>query len=724
VLDTPIDDQTAIENSPFSLNVSGNFSDADGDTLTYSATGLPASNNITINAVTGVISGTPRIEDARDNDPYVVTVTARDPDGEPTVGIFDLTISALDRANLALSIDVAPDTGMPSDELRWTFTALNPIGPQPGSNVELTGSFVGTGLTVAAENGANCNVDAADGVVTDFVCIIGTLPVGAATPIVIVTTTSAATEVVAFATVAGADNLPIDPNDEDNSDFEAAGVADAFSVGAVQILGSTSIRSVAAGDVNAAGEGAIDLVVGTAAGQPVQIYLSDAPRESCGCLRDFLPSPISINDTGANEGVALADFNRDGSLDLVVVNGSGPDRVFVNDGDGSFSPIATLEASFAAAVAVADFNLDGNPDIAVAEIGDLNRVYFGDGLGGFPGGSIRLGTAGRDEANSNDVAAADVNGDGRPDLVFANVDGASTIWLSDPGGGFTIGGRLPIGDALAVAAGDLNGDGRADLVFGRIPADVGDVPSNPVLLNDGSGGFGAPAELLGISPTIDVHIGDVNNDGSPDLVFINESGVHQVWAAAAGGYTLQREQIIDLDAREGVLAHLGFTDTDTPGGLDLAMGGAVAGGLAVYLNDAAGNLGRGDVEPPEITLRGNASVSIESGMTYSDAGATADDNIDGDISADIRVTNNVNTAVVGSYTVSYDVTDFAGNAAATVTRTVNVTPAAGSGGGGGGALSYWTALVLLGLLVVAVSGRPQVRAKRVRAHTRMQRILK
>ena len=328
-LDTPIEDQNAVENSPFALDISGNFSDADGDTLTYSATGLPASNNITINTETGVISGTPRIEDARDNAPYAVTVTARDPSGATTIGTFDLTISALDRANLALRIDVSPDTGEPSDQLRWTFTALNPLGPQAGSNVQLTGSFIGTGLTVAAESGANCTIEAPIDIVTDFICIIGTLPVGASTPTVITTTTSQATEVVAFATVAGADNLPIDPNEDDNSDIEAAGVADAFSVGAVQILGSTSIRSVAAGDVNLGGDGAIDIVVGTAAGQPVQVYLSDGPRESCGCLRDFLPAPISIPDNGANEGVALADFNRDGSLDLVVVNGGGqPDRVF------------------------------------------------------------------------------------------------------------------------------------------------------------------------------------------------------------------------------------------------------------------------------------------------------------------------------------------------------------------------------------------------------------
>ena len=86
---------------------------------------------------------------------------------------------------------------------------------------------------------------------------------------------------------------------------------------------------------------------------------------------------------------------------------------------------------------------------------------------------------------------------------------------------------------------------------------------------------------------------------------------------------------------------------------------------------------------------------MASGTAYVDAGAAADDNIDGDISASIIVNNPVNTAIVGTYTVTYNVTDFAGNGATTVTRTVVVTPAAGTGGGGGGAVTYFTLMLLL-----------------------------
>ena len=175
--DAEIGPQTAIENSLFTLDVSGNFSDSDvGDTLTFFATGLPPSGNITIDPVSGVISGTPTVADARDDDPYLVIVTAQDPEGASVSDEFDLVVSALDRANIGLTIGVSPESGLPNDQLQWTFTAANPVGPAPGENVELTGSFFGNGLSVAAGSGSSCSINLQTGR-ADFVCTIGALPV-------------------------------------------------------------------------------------------------------------------------------------------------------------------------------------------------------------------------------------------------------------------------------------------------------------------------------------------------------------------------------------------------------------------------------------------------------------------------------------------------------------------------------------------------------------------
>ncbi|MDG1403601.1 immunoglobulin-like domain-containing protein, partial [Polaribacter sp.] len=79
-----------------------------------------------------------------------------------------------------------------------------------------------------------------------------------------------------------------------------------------------------------------------------------------------------------------------------------------------------------------------------------------------------------------------------------------------------------------------------------------------------------------------------------------------------------------------------------------------------------------DTTIPVITITGDATVTIEVGSTYTDAGATALDNYDGDITDDIVTVNTVDTSTVGTYTVTYDVSDANNNDAVQVIRTVNV----------------------------------------------------
>jgi hypothetical protein len=84
--------------------------------------------------------------------------------------------------------------------------------------------------------------------------------------------------------------------------------------------------------------------------------------------------------------------------------------------------------------------------------------------------------------------------------------------------------------------------------------------------------------------------------------------------------------------------------------------------------------GGDDTEKPVITLLGEATVTLTVGDAYTDAGATANDNKDGNITANIVTVNPVDTATAGNYTVTYDVNDTAGNQATQVTRTVTVNP--------------------------------------------------
>ena len=82
-----------------------------------------------------------------------------------------------------------------------------------------------------------------------------------------------------------------------------------------------------------------------------------------------------------------------------------------------------------------------------------------------------------------------------------------------------------------------------------------------------------------------------------------------------------------------------------------------------------------DTTAPLITIIGPNPVDIQVGSVYNDAGATAADTLDGDLSSSITVVNNVDANTVGTYTVTYDVTDSAGNQAVQAVRTVNVNSA-------------------------------------------------
>jgi hypothetical protein len=123
----------------------------------------------------------------------------------------------------------------------------------------------------------------------------------------------------------------------------------------------------------------------------------------------------------------------------------------------------------------------------------------------------------------------------------------------------------------------------------------------------------------------------------------------------------------------------------------------VAGdGIAVFVNDGKGNFGSGDSTPPTLVLRGQPTLDIVIDSPFTDPGVTASDAVDGDLTARVVVSGSVNTAALGTYTLTYSVSDLAGNAAAPVTRTVNVrAQAEATDGGGGGAAGLELLLALL-----------------------------
>ena len=132
---------------------------------------------------------------------------------------------------------------------------------------------------------------------------------------------------------------------------------------------------------------------------------------------------------------------------------------------------------------------------------------------------------------------------------------------------------------------------------------------------------------------------------------------------------------VDIDR----LAAAGITKGCNPPANDMYCPNGVVtrGQMAAFLHRAASPVvvppPGGDTTKPVIVLLGADVVLVLVGTPYVDRGAIATDNVDGDISGKIKTVSNVSTAAVGTYTVTYDVTDAAGNPANRVTRTVNVT---------------------------------------------------
>jgi hypothetical protein len=293
----------------------------------------------------------------------------------------------------------------------------------------------------------------------------------------------------------------------------------------------------------------------------------------------------------------------------------------------------------------------------------------------------------------------DLFGDPLPELVLANLSGDAAVYRNT-NGAFTLELTLPTGPTTSVAAADFNADSRPDLVFGRDTSTLPAVPSNPVWLNTSTtAGSFFLSDQLGASLTSAVATADIDLNGSTDILVVNETGAHQVYAnsgTSSGAFNLFPQQ---LGAASVLALATGNFSADSR--VDLALGGP--SGIAVFYNDGAGNLGGGDTTPPTITMLGPATVTLTVGDTYTDAGATAADALDGDLTAKIVTTNPVNVAQVGTYTVTYNVMDSAGNPATPATRTVTVKAVGGSGGGGGA-----TGLELvLGLTLAIIAARRQ-----------------
>jgi hypothetical protein len=177
---------------------------------------------------------------------------------------------------------------------------------------------------------------------------------------------------------------------------------------------------IISGDFN--GDGNPDVAVASPFLSRVAVAMGNGTGGVASTASYSVSGPVSL---------AAADFDRDGKPDIIVGTSSSV-TMLLNNGAGAFtagSPVAiNSNSNYRSHLAVADFNGDGKPDLlygGVSGNNDMTAVMFGDGAGGFTGQTLYMDT-GVFSSGSISVAAADMNNDGRPDIVGAH-SGAGTV---------------------------------------------------------------------------------------------------------------------------------------------------------------------------------------------------------------------------------------------------------------------------------------------------------
>jgi hypothetical protein len=220
-----------------------------------------------------------------------------------------------------------------------------------------------------------------------------------------------------------------------------------------------------------------------------------------------------------------ADFNSDGREDFITrVSGCSGFALVLSTGNNTYAaPVCyALPSGRFATVAIGDFNNDGNADVIAVD--GTNKVY--EYLGSKSGQlHLQATFSSTQPAPIDSVAAADVNHDGKIDLLFACSDAVSScsdqnlhVWFGNGTGGFTVGPSSPIltfgspSAAPQLSVGDFDGDGNADvLIQGASMFAI----AAQVVYGDGAGHFTATPSFAEFSS---LGVADVNGDGRMDLI--------------------------------------------------------------------------------------------------------------------------------------------------------------------------------------------------------------
>jgi hypothetical protein len=326
--------------------------------------------------------------------------------------------------------------------------------------------------------------------------------------------------------------------------------------------------------------------------------------------------------------LAVVDLNGDGFVDVAVARGAAAEScwngaaqvshtgeiLLLNDRSGGFTPSYTAfpgVADDSMAIRAADFDGDGDLDVVVVNGSNhQNRLYFNDGAGRFT--DVSLSFLGVSAGDGRDAAVGDTDKDGDLDLVIANAGQRMRLYLNDGFGRFTdvtLTARMR-NDVDATERAwlvDFDGDGDLDLLTRKAPV-TGALQPMRVYRNGGTGFFSADEAGSVLPPPLgesllDVAWGDVDRDGHPDMLWVQEGHQNRLLVNdGAGGFA--RGTMTDVP--EASLAEIDAVaaDLNEDGDLEVVTCGRSPSRPRLLFNDGAGNL-------LDVTAAGMPDVALD-----------------------------------------------------------------------------------------------------------------
>ncbi len=307
-----------------------------------------------------------------------------------------------------------------------------------------------------------------------------------------------------------------------------------------------------------------------------------------GVFASPFTSTTPPNDNFDGTGVAWGDYDNDGDLDLYLAQGnSQANRLFQNNGDGTFADVTSGplgDAGTTYGIAWADYDKDGDIDLYIANFGSANKLFRNDGSGVFSDatGGTPLGDAG----DGCGVAWGDYDNDGDLDLYLVNGSyQANKLFRNNGGGSFTDVTSPPLNDALfgiGAAWGDYDNDGDLDLYLVN-----GNQGANKLFRNNGGGSFTdvTSGPLGDPSSGYDCAWGDYDNDGDLDLYLTNGGSPsnNKLFRNDGGGVFVDATSPILGVTSTGV--GVAFGDYDSDGDIDLYVAHNYPGQNRLFRNE-------------------------------------------------------------------------------------------------------------------------------------------